>query len=171
MTTSVRAKMRRSQRSGMCLRARGPEVSAHQKAHGQQQRHAQVGITLAVILHEGEDSHRCQQCTDRGTLGLVLAHAREPDQRGNEQNAAANTHHAGYHADYRAHQQHHPGHKNLPQSAAESCRARSKRKPSGCGYMLRVVFAARRSGFNYTDTLPNSSNVCNLFALIAVVCI
>ena len=128
------------------LRARGPEVSAHQKAHGQQQRHAQVGITLAVILHEGEDSHRCQQCTDRGTLGLVLAHARKPDQRGNEQNAAANAHHAGYHADYRAHQQHHPGHKSLPRSAAESCRARSKRKPSGCGYMLRVVFAARRSG-------------------------
>ena len=38
-----------------------------------------------------------QQRAQRGSLGLVLIHARQPDQRGNEENAAANAHHAGNH--------------------------------------------------------------------------
>jgi bacillithiol biosynthesis deacetylase BshB1 len=94
-------------------RADGPEVSAHKKAHRQQQRHVQIGVASAVVLQEGEQPHRRQQRAQRSALRLVLVHAQQIDQRGNEQNAAANAHHAGGHSHSQPDQYNHPGHARL----------------------------------------------------------
>ena len=45
---------------GKMHREYGPEVSSNKKPQHQQQRHAQVGVASALVLHECEQPHRQQ---------------------------------------------------------------------------------------------------------------
>ena len=83
MATSVTAKMRRSHKLGNMLSAYRAEITAYQKAGGQQQADWQkIGVAIAVVLQESEDADRRQQCRQTGALCPVLIHAQQPDQCG-----------------------------------------------------------------------------------------
>ena len=49
---------------GNVLSADGSEVSANQKAGGEQQSDLEVGVAMAIVLVEGEDADRGEECAE-----------------------------------------------------------------------------------------------------------
>ena len=89
---------------GYMLGADCAEVSTDEKARSQQRSHSNVRVTLAVVLDKSEKAHRQKQRSQRSTLGLVLVHAKQPDERGHKENAAADAYNAGSDAHNQANQ-------------------------------------------------------------------
>jgi len=119
------------------LRADCTEISANQESGCQQRCHAHIRVTFPVILQEGEDADRQEKGAERSALGFVLVHAEQPDQRGDEEDAAANADDAGNKSHNQTNEQNYPGQFNLPEAAASGRLKPSHERKSWCETTLK----------------------------------
>ena len=82
------------------LRSGASKVSTDEEADCQKRRNANVSGALAIVFDESQNADRREKRAQRCALGLVLAHSEQPNQCGNEQDASADSNHAGECSNY-----------------------------------------------------------------------